>query len=31
MVGMIAVGLIGLAIDVALRGAETWIKAKQGH
>ncbi len=31
MVGMIAVGLIGLLIDVALRGAETWIKAKQGH
>jgi ABC-type nitrate/sulfonate/bicarbonate transport system permease component len=30
MVGMIAVGLFGLLIDVALRGVEAWVKRKQG-
>ena len=31
MVGMIAVGLFGLLIDVTLRGVEAWITRKQGH
>jgi ABC-type nitrate/sulfonate/bicarbonate transport system permease component len=31
MVGMIAVGVFGLLIDVALRGVETWVQRKQGR
>lgn len=31
MVGMIAVGVIGLAIDVALRGFETWLIRRKGR
>jgi ABC-type nitrate/sulfonate/bicarbonate transport system permease component len=31
MVGMIAVGVIGLLIDVALRGVETWVNRQQGR
>lgn len=31
MVGMIAVGVIGMLIDVALRGVEAWVNRKQGR
>jgi NitT/TauT family transport system permease protein len=31
MVGMIAVGVFGLLIDVALRGAEAWVNRNQGR
>ena len=31
MVGMIAVGLFGLLIDVALRGVEAWVNRKRGR
>lgn len=31
MVGMIAVGVFGLLIDVALRGVEAWVNRKQGR
>ncbi len=31
MVGMVAVGVIGLLIDVALRGVESWVNRKQGR
>jgi ABC-type nitrate/sulfonate/bicarbonate transport system permease component len=31
MVGMIAVGVIGLLIDVALRGVEAWVNRKRGR
>lgn len=31
MVGMIAVGVIGLLIDVALRAVEAWVNRKQGR
>ena len=30
MVGMIAVGLFGLLIDLALRGVEAWVNRKRG-
>jgi ABC-type nitrate/sulfonate/bicarbonate transport system permease component len=31
MVGMIAVGLFGLLVDVALRGVEAWIQKRRGR
>jgi ABC-type nitrate/sulfonate/bicarbonate transport system permease component len=31
MVGMVAVGVIGLLIDVALRGVEAWVNRKRGR
>ncbi len=31
MVGMIAVGVFGLIVDVALRGVESWVNRKQGR
>ncbi len=31
MVGMIAVGIFGLLIDVALRGVEAWVNRKRGR
>ena len=31
MVGMIAVGIFGLLIDLALRGVEAWVNRKQGR
>jgi len=31
MVGMVAVGVFGLLVDVALRGVEAWVNRKQGR
>ncbi len=31
MVGMIAVGVIGMLIDVALRSVEAWVNRRRGH
>jgi ABC-type nitrate/sulfonate/bicarbonate transport system permease component len=31
MVGMIAVGVFGLLIDMVLRGVEAWVNRKQGR
>ena len=31
MVGMIAVGVFGMLIDVALRGVEAWVNRKRGR